>query len=86
MNWLDRAIGAVSPGAGLRRERRRQALQLMQRAYEGAKVGRRTDGWVTAGSGANSEIAPALSRLRERSRDLVRNNLISPHWVVRVEC
>ena len=32
----------------------------MQRAYEGAKTGRRTDGWVTAGSGANAEIAPAL--------------------------
>ena len=74
MNWIDRAIGAVAPGAALRRLRQRQALGLMQRAYEGAKVGRRTDGWVTAGSGANAEIAPALSRLRERSRDLVRNN------------
>jgi lambda family phage portal protein len=74
MNWIDRAIGAVVPGAALRRLRQRQALGLMQRAYEGAKTGRRTDGWVTAGSGANAEIAPALSRLRERSRDLVRNN------------
>ena len=74
MNWLDRAIGAVSPGTGLRRERQRQALQLMQRAYEGAKAGRRTDGWVTAGTGANAEIGPASSRLRDRSRDLVRNN------------
>ncbi len=74
MNWLDRAIGAVSPGAGLRRVRQRQALRLIQRAYEGAKAGRRTDGWVTAGTGANAEIAPASSRLRERARDLVRNN------------
>ena len=60
MNWIDRAIGAVAPGAALRRLRQRQALGLMQRAYEGAKTGRRTDGWVTAGSGANAEIAPAL--------------------------
>ena len=51
MNWIDRAIGAVAPGAALRRLRQRQALGLMQRAYEGAKVGRRTDGWVTAGVG-----------------------------------
>ena len=74
MNWLDRAIGALSPGAGLRRVRQRQALRLIARAYEGAKAGRRTDGWVTAGTGANAEIAPASARLRDRSRDLVRNN------------
>ncbi len=74
MNWLDRAIGTVSPRAGLRRVRQRQALRLVQRAYEGAKAGRRTDGWVTAGTGANAEIGPASSRLRERARDLVRNN------------
>lgn len=74
MNWLDRVIGAVSPGSGLKRVRQRQALRLLQRSYEGAKAGRRTDGWFTAGTGANAEIGPASSRLRERSRDLVRNN------------
>ncbi|MCA3574950.1 MAG: phage portal protein, partial [Aestuariivirga sp.] len=74
MNWLDRVIGAVAPAAGLKRVRQRQALRLMQRVYEGARSGRRTDGWITAGSGANAEIGPASSRLRERSRDLVRNN------------
>ena len=74
MNWLDRTIGAVAPAVALRRLRQRQALQLMQRAYEGAKAGRRTDGWVTPGTGANAEIGPASSRLRDRSRDLVRNN------------
>jgi lambda family phage portal protein len=74
MNWLDRTIGALAPAVGLRRLRQRQALQLMQRSYEGAKAGRRTDGWVTAGTGANAEIGPASSRLRARSRDLVRNN------------
>jgi lambda family phage portal protein len=73
MNWLDHAIGALSPAAGLRRVRQRQALRLIARAYEGAKVGRRTDGWVTAGTAANAEIAPASARLRDRSRDLVRN-------------
>jgi capsid protein len=74
MNWLDRAIGAVAPGAGLRRARQRQMTGLLARAYEGAKLGRRTEGWVAAGSGANAEIGPALGRLRDRSRDLVRNN------------
>ena len=74
MNGLDSIIGAVAPATGLKRVRQRQAFRLMQRAYEGAKAGRRTDGWVTAGAGANAEIGPASSRLRDRSRDLVRNN------------
>jgi len=74
LNWLDRTIGAVAPGAALRRARQRQALGHLSRAYEGARVGRRSDGWITAGTSANAEIGPALSRLRERSRDLVRNN------------
>jgi lambda family phage portal protein len=74
MNWLDCAIGVVAPGAGLRRARQRQAMAVLARAYEGATLGRRTDGWIAAGSGANAEIAPALARLRDRSRDLVRNN------------
>src|SRR5574339_432358 len=43
-------------------------------SYEGARVGRRTEGWVVAGTSANAEIGTALLRLRDRSRDLVRNN------------
>ena len=74
MTWLDKAIGAVAPGAGLRRARERQMIAVLARAYEGAKLGRRTGGWVAAGTGANAEIAPAIARLRDRSRDLVRNN------------
>lgn len=74
MNWLDKAIGTLAPGAGLRRARQRQALGVLARAYEGARQGRRTEGWIAGGTGANAEIAPALHRLRDRSRDLVRNN------------
>ena len=74
INWIDRAIGAVAPGAGLRRARQRQMIAVLARAYEGAKLGRRTEGCVAAGTGANAEIAPAIARLRDRSRDLVRNN------------
>jgi capsid protein len=76
MNILDRAIGLVAPHAGLRRARQRAAIALLARSYEGARLGRRTDGWVVAGTGANAEIGSALVRLRDRSRDLVRNN---PH-------
>ncbi|HZP21447.1 MAG TPA: phage portal protein [Bauldia sp.] len=72
--WLDRAIAWVSPARGFDRARRRAALAVLERTYEGASVGRRTEGWRIASTGANAEVAPALSRLRDRSRDLVRNN------------
>lgn len=84
MNILDQAIAAISPRWGASRASSRQSLARAERAnqlsgaafrrYEGATVGRRTGGWVTSGGSANSEIGPALSRLRNRSRDLVRNN------------
>jgi lambda family phage portal protein len=74
MGWLDRALSTLAPGAALRRARRRQALGVLQRSYEGARTGRRTEGWVTAATSANAEIGPGLLRLRDRSRDLVRNN------------
>lgn len=75
MNWLDRTISWVAPEAGLRRVRARRATELVVRlAYEGARTSRRTDGWVATGNSANAEISVALSKLRERSRDLIRNN------------
>jgi lambda family phage portal protein len=73
MTWLDSAIGWVSPAAELRRVRARSALRVI-RAYEGAATTRRTANWKTSGASANSEISSALSKLRNRSRDLVRNN------------
>lgn len=72
-NLLDRVVSFVSPQAGLARARSRAALEMV-RGYEGAKTGRRTGGWVTGGTSANAEIAPALALLRGRSRDLMRNN------------
>ncbi len=74
MNLLDRAIGLVAPGAALRRAQARAAMAMLARSYEGARIGRRTDGWVVAGTSANAEIGTAIARLRDRSRDLVRNN------------
>ena len=64
----------MAPQAGLRRARHRAAIATLARSYEGARRGRRTEGWVVAGTSANAEIGTALSRLRDRSRDLVRNN------------
>ena len=74
-NWLDKAIEVISPKRGFERARYRAAIDVV-RTYEGAKAGRGTDNWLTTGTSANAVIAPALHKLRDRSRDLVRNN---PH-------
>ena len=44
--------------------------------YESAKTGRRSEGWVAGNTSANSEISHSLVNLRNRSRQLVRDN---PH-------
>jgi lambda family phage portal protein len=72
--WIDDVIGVFSPMAAFRRKQARSALKLMERAYEGAKAGRRTDGWFTPSSSANAEIYAVGNRLRDRARDIVRNN------------
>lgn len=75
-SWLDKTISFLAPRTALRRECARFALEKIHksRAYEGASKGRRTKGWKAVGSSANAEIASSLPTLRNRSRDLVRNN------------
>lgn len=73
MNWLDNAIAAVNPVAGVRRAQARAALEVA-RAYEGAKRGRRTDGWQAGPGSANVEIMPSLLTVRARCRSVIRDN------------
>lgn len=59
------------------RVRYQQAVQLLagkKRGYDAASAGRRTAGWRTPATSANSENSPNLSRLRFIGRDLERNN------------
>jgi lambda family phage portal protein len=73
MNPLDQFIASLSPQAAVRRQRARIQLDAL-RKYDGASRGRRTEGWLTQGTSADAAAAPALPVLRDRSRDLVRNN------------
>lgn len=88
MRWLDRLVEQLAPERALRRElarsqlaqltaldSRRAAHEIRRAGYEGAKPGGRIS-WSAGNNSANAEISSALSRLRARSRDLVRNN---PH-------
>lgn len=72
--WIDRVVGIVSPRAELRRLQYRAASAALQRHYEAGSTGRRTDGWRTPGSGPTAAAAGTLAIMRNRSRDLARNN------------
>src|SRR5574341_1209335 len=85
MTWLDRAIGYLSQAAGLRRARMRRAMDAIL-AYDGAKTGRRTDGWITTGASANAEVGAAMVKIRERARDLVRNNPFAARAISAIVC
>jgi hypothetical protein len=63
MNAIDKVIGYFSPERGYRRAQYRAATQVF--AYDGAKSGRRTDGWIAAGGDANSEVGASLTALRK---------------------
>jgi lambda family phage portal protein len=76
VNLIDLAIGWVSPGSGLRRVRQRAAMEMLTRDYDGADRGRLKSSWKTRSTSADAEIAKAGRILRDRMRDLVRNN---PH-------
>lgn len=73
MNRLDRLIAWFDPAKGVSRARSRTALEVV-RSYEGASRGRRLANWAPPSTNANSETTFQLQALRDRSRDLVRNN------------
>lgn len=77
-NWIDKTISYLSPAAGAKRARARYQEQIFQKAasrsFDGADKGRRTKGWKATSTSANAENGPAIVTLRDRSRDLVRNN------------
>lgn len=85
-NWLDKALGWVSPQLGLQRTRARlanQALLAASNAYDGVRSARRQGGWNTTGTSGNSAMGPAMAKLRANARDLYRNNAFAKKAVRR---
>ena len=72
--WIDRTLLAIAPKYQIKRLRARMAVDLALRHYEAAAVGRRTSGWRRGGGDANALLGAVLASVRERARDLVRNN------------
>lgn len=75
MTWLDRVVNYLSPAAGLRRTRARviHELALQYRAAENTRL--RSD-WILGTSSATTG-ASERTTLRERSRDLNRNDAVA---------
>ena len=51
-----------------------QAQPRRQRQYQGALISRLTADWLASQTSADAEIRTSLRKLRDRSRELVRNN------------
>lgn len=78
---LEAAVALVSPERALRRYRAKVAAADMRRTYEAASIDRRTSGWRAGSTAADSEIAAAGPALRNRMRELVRNNALAAQAV-----
>jgi lambda family phage portal protein len=74
MDLITRALSVLAPQAALRRLAARSALETLARDYDAARRGRRTSGWKVSSGSQNAENEGALDMLRDRARDLVRNN------------
>ena len=74
LNVFDRCVGYFSPQALLKRKRAKIYNEYLSRKYEAADKGRRTSGWRATGGSATAEIVGSKVTVRNRSRDLVRNN------------
>lgn len=87
MNVVDKIVSFFSPDAGRKRMASRMVLDAMDkslRKFEAAAGGRRTDGWYSANTSTNADLVVSLSRLRARSKDLVRNNGYAKNGIGRI--
>ena len=76
--FTDHVISRFFPTMAVKRLRARMAMEILNRSYDGASKDRRAlSAWSTFGYDADSDILLDLPTLRERSRDLVRNNPIA---------
>jgi len=76
MAFIDSLIGYLSPSAGYRRLKYRAGIEALElsRSYQGATKGRRWGDRKAPPTSAKAEISRDLKELRNRSRELVRNN------------
>lgn len=71
---FDRALAAIAPTYAARRMAGRISFGNLTRAYSATSQGRLTGGWRAPSTAADTEVSAAGGILRDRMRDLVRNN------------
>ncbi|MFA5104823.1 MAG: phage portal protein [Candidatus Margulisiibacteriota bacterium] len=73
---IDNVISFFSPRAGFKRRMYREAINISHKfgAYKGAGRNRLRSSWLPGGGSADQDLLPELSDIRERSRDLNRND------------
>ena len=76
-NGIDNIIGVFSPYHAGRRKYFRYISRTMLRSYRGADTGRFRAAWGPGGGSADQDLLTDLPKLRERSRDLIRNDGIA---------
>jgi len=74
LNWLDKAIGFLSPSWAYRREAWRQAVRGF---YDAGDTGRLNSGWTQVNATAEQTDSPQRDVIRARARDLERNSDIA---------
>jgi lambda family phage portal protein len=78
MNAFEKIIGFFSPSLAAERAKNRlllESFQDLKRSYDAGTRGRRGAGWATSGEeDPNIDIARSLAVLRNRSRNLYKNN------------
>lgn len=79
--FRERALAVFSPRAAARSYAGKVSAANLRRSYEGAQKTRLTDGWKAGSTAADTEIAAAGGVLRDRMRDLVRNNSLAANAV-----
>jgi len=71
---MDDFFGIFSPRISYRRRMYRYAAQYAFKSYRGAERNRLRDSWLPGGGSPDEDLLPELEDLRERSRDLNRND------------
>jgi lambda family phage portal protein len=71
---IDQWMMAIAPRAGVRRMQARWAGKILNASYRGAEKNRLRKDWSPLGGSADADLLPDLPTLRERSRDLNRND------------
>ena len=78
---LDAGLAWIAPRRAASRYAAKVAIANLRRGYEAGGKTRVTEGWRGSNASADAEIAAAGPVLRDRSRDLVRNNALAAQAV-----